>query len=137
MEPSRASIPRGQYFAFRLVDPGEFEGYTIHWLFNGRRIPGAHKPELGFFHMRPRFDGEYKVVLTRGPEILGSNKVKLETLAAEAQAVVLQSEEELETDACFFDPLAPEPVTAPAEDPSKKKRAFLQKALSKTKKSAA
>lgn len=134
VEPSQASIPRGQYFAFRLLDAAEFAGYTIHWLFNGRRIPGAHKAELGFYHMRPRFDGEYKVLLVKGQEILASNTVKLETLAAEAQAVMVNEEAKAEPENCFFDPLAPEEAPAtPAED---KKRAFLQKALSKAKKAA-
>lgn len=136
MEPSQASIPRGQYFAFRLVDAAEFADYTIHWLFNGRRIPGAHKAELGFYHMRPRFDGEYKVLLVKGSEIVSSNTVKLETSAAEAQAVMVNEEESPAELDCFFDPLAPEPVPAPPAAENKK-RAFLAKALSKTKKSAA
>jgi hypothetical protein len=138
VEPSQASIPRGQYFTFRLIDAAEFAGYTIHWLFNGRRIPGAHKAELGFYHMRPRFDGEYKVLLVKDHEILASNTVKLETLAAEAQAVVVNEEPKPAAEEVFFDPLAPEeaPALAPAEPTENKKRAFLQKALSKAKKAA-
>jgi hypothetical protein len=140
VEPSQASIPRGQYFAFRLIDAADFEGYTIHWVFNGRRIPGAHKAELGFYHMRPRFDGEYKVLLVKDQEIIASNTVKLETLASEAQAKVVNEEPKPAQEELFFDPLAPEPIApvAPvAEVPAEnKKRAFLQKALSKAKKAA-
>lgn len=134
VEPSQASIPHGQYFAFRLLDAAEFAGYTIHWVFNGRRIPGAHKAELGFYHMRPRFDGEYKVLLVKGQEILASNTVRLETLAAEAQAVMVNEEAEASPEEFFFDPLAPE--DAPEEPAEDKKRAFLQKALAKAKKAA-
>lgn len=140
VEPSQASIPRGQYFAFRLLDAAEYADYKIHWVFNGKRIPGAHKAELGFYHMRPRFDGEYKVLLVKDQQIIASNTVKLETLASQAQAVVVKEEAAPELEEIFFDPLAPEPIIsakpaseAPAEN---KKRAFLQKALSKAKKAA-
>jgi hypothetical protein len=143
VEPSRASIPRGQYFSFRLLDAAEFAGYTVHWMFNGRRIPGAHKAELGFYHMRPRFDGEYKALLVKGKEILASNAVTLETLAAEAKAVVVEAEEKPEDSDCFFDPLAPEDEPPPAQAEAEaesgaedKKRAFLKKALAKAKKAA-
>lgn len=134
VEPSQASIPRGQYFAFRLIDAAEFADYTIHWVFNGRRIPGAHKAELGFYHMRPRFDGEYKVLLVKDNEILASNMVKLETLAAESQAVVVNEEVEAPATEFFFDPLAPEPVpvTEEANEQQQKKRR-LQKFLDRVK----
>lgn len=136
VEPSQASIPRGQYFAFRLLDAAEFADYTIHWLFNGRRIPGAHKAELGFYHMRPRFDGEYKLLLVKGAEIIASNTLKLETIPAEAQAVVVSEEEKAAPEECFFDPLAREEEPPPPVKIENKKRAFLEKTLRKTKKAS-
>jgi hypothetical protein len=148
VEPSAASVPHGQYFSFRLAEPADLTGYKIHWFCNGRRLPGAHKTELSFFQVRAKYEGVYKAVIVKGSEALASNTVTLKALPQNAEAVIVAEAEESGTngEGFFFDPLAPEDLTEPEPpmetdadanvDAAEKKKTFLKKALSKTKKVA-
>jgi hypothetical protein len=142
VEPSKASVPHGQYFSFRIAEPADLTGYKIHWFCNGRRLPGAHKTELSFFQVRAKYEGAYKAVLVKGSEVLASNTVTLKSLPQSAEAEIIAEEEETSPgeEGFFFDPLAPEEPEPQMENENnadaQKKKAFLKKALSKTKKAA-
>lgn len=69
--------------------------FEFRWVFNGRRIKDALQSELSFTAFKPKYSGEYKIMIIHGGEIYSSNVIKLSCISADQE---IQKVEEIHHD---------------------------------------
>jgi len=82
------TIITGSPCKISLISPTKdiLSKFEFRWVFNGRRIKDANESELSFTAFKPKYSGEYKIVIIHGGEIYSSNIIKLSCLSADTEA---------------------------------------------------
>lgn len=113
LKPATVSAPAGKPFQFSISGLENVKPLRIEWFFNGMRIRGAAGPELRFFALKKKYQGEYKAMLLLGSEIIQSNTAHLTVTENLNEGPIVEENTKINSENMrdyFFNPEEPEPI---------------------------